>query len=98
MSMTKPRLTWSRQPDETGLARVCQPPRGAILKANGKEVAYVSPVLGWPNRHILGWYFVGMGQNSYNDPDGTGVFPTMNEAKAACKAYIVGQLAKGTTP
>jgi hypothetical protein len=96
---TKPRLTWSRQPDETGLARVRQSPRGAVLKANGKEAAYVSPHLGGRNwREVIGWYFVGMGRNSFNDPDRAGVYPTIDEAKAACKAWIVAQIAKEPTP
>lgn len=95
----KPRLTWSRQPDNTGLARVAQSPRGAYLKANGNHVGTVSPDLGGPlRRDILGWYFYGMGRNSFNDPNRTGIFPTMDEAKVACKVWIVAQIAKETTP
>lgn len=97
--MIKPRLTWSRQPNETGLAGVCQSPRGAILKADGKPVARVSPDMGGRfYRDILGWYFYGMGRNSFNDPDRAGFFPTMDEAKAACKVWILAQIAKETTP
>ena len=96
---TKPRLTWSRQPDDSGLARIIQGPRGAVLKADGKPVAHVSPDMGGRvYRDILGWYFYGMGRNSLNDPDRAGIFPTIDEAKAACKAWIVAQIAKEPTP
>ena len=40
------RLTWRKQPDETGLAQVCQKARGAILSADGVEVARVGATRG----------------------------------------------------
>ena len=51
------RLTWSRQPNETGLARVCQSERGKDLKLLGCRIAYVRPFGRWRalESQILDW-------------------------------------------
>ena len=54
----KSRLTWSRQPNETGLARVCQAERGKDLKYNGKRIAYVRPLCDGFHRKTVGYYWV----------------------------------------
>lgn len=51
------RLTWSKEPNAKGLARVSQGPRGAVLKADGKPVASVSARrVGW-GREYSGWFW-----------------------------------------
>jgi hypothetical protein len=84
------RLTWRRQPNETGLARVCQHERGAELRLNGDIVGHVAPVIG-NFRTTVGWYW-------YARADGPKLIPlcnthaqpvsTMDAAKADCEAYV----------
>lgn len=51
------RVTWRKEPKETGLAGVCQRTQGVILKVDGNDVASVNPI--YKNRGATGkWYFV----------------------------------------
>lgn len=54
------RLTWSRQPNETGLARIGQSERGWILKVSGdkQRIASVSALTGPRRWETVGWYCV----------------------------------------
>lgn len=97
----KHQLTWSKQPSETGLARICQSPRGRILKCNGEKVATVSPVrVGW-EREWKGWDFwaghVGFGiewLNSHCEGPGRFVHNDIDVVCEKCKEYVVEQLKK----
>lgn len=51
-------LRWAREPNETGLRRVCQGPRGWDLYAGKEKIAYVSPRYRGFGREIVGWWFV----------------------------------------
>jgi hypothetical protein len=94
----KPRLTWSRQQDERGLAGVCQSPRGMILKVNGTEVASVSPYCVGFHRYE-GWYWCArcdeLGiqlRNSLVNPMSVKVYETKEAAQAECAEYVRGCL------
>lgn len=52
------KMSWRRQPNETGLRRVCQGPRGWDLAVGGEIVARSRPKLDL-GRRIEGWYFYG---------------------------------------
>jgi hypothetical protein len=83
------KLTWSKQPNERGLARVVQGPRGAILKADGERVASVSPKpIGF--HKYRGWYWVARDdasriplRNSCGEPAAT-----LDEAKVQAESYV----------
>ena len=84
------RFTWSKEPRQTGLAGVCQGPRGFVLKHGCAEVATVSPLTDGPSRWTPnGWYWcaenmAGVRHNSlWNTPR----YATPDEAKTACLAY-----------
>lgn len=78
------RLTWRKQKNETGLARVVQSPRGYDLCLGGVSIISVRPCFNWPSRDIAGWYFYGMGTNTARRPK-----PTMEEAKEEAKKYFL---------
>jgi hypothetical protein len=88
--MRKHRLTWKRQPNEKGLARVCQGERGWILSVDGKAVCRVAVAYkGW-SKDKLGYYWYGSSEslgiahrNTCNSP-----VPTAEEAKAECERYV----------
>jgi hypothetical protein len=84
------RLTWKKEPKETGLLSVGASPRGAILRANGAEVASVSAnPTGWMCWD--GWYWVcaanesiGIScRNTYKTPAAD-----IEAAKRECESYI----------
>ena len=85
---------WRRQPNERGLARVCQSPRGYELHENGKQLAYVSPVTRGLTREVTGWYFVCLGPAHHNSLWENVAYPTADEAKGAALAHIK----QATTP
>jgi hypothetical protein len=75
---------WRKEPNEQGLARVCQRPRGFELRENGEVLIHVSAATagGW-SREVEGWYWYGMGQNTCREP-----VATADEAKEqATKFY-----------
>jgi hypothetical protein len=62
---------WRKQKSETGLARVCQGPRGFELFEQGgsRPVIHVAPYTkGFDKYTILGWYWYGMGENTHATP------------------------------
>lgn len=85
------RITFKRDARETGLARVCQGPRGYEIRADGKRVGHVSPLC--PDRWIItGWYWYCAANDAMNiELRNTAKTPvkTVDEAKAQAKAYIV---------
>jgi len=93
------RLSFSKEPQETGLSRVSARPRGAILKVGDKEVGRVAP-LGtglYPYEHKSWYWYVGtepeLGiawKNTSTDVPG---YATIEEAKAALLAYVKGCIA-----
>lgn len=77
------RLTWSRQPNEKGLARVGQSTRGKDLKLLGCRIAYVRPF-------AAHWYWVAFDtakgiplRNTAHE-----AVATMAEAQERCEAYV----------
>lgn len=83
------RVTWKKEPDETGLARVVQGPRGVDLRVNGKRVAYVRPHL-VASREYKGWWWCARSDEHGIPLRNTATTPvaTMEEAKAACEQYV----------
>ena len=93
------RLTWKRQPHETGLRRVCQGERGYNLRLDSETVASVRL-----DRSIMGegrgyfWSCPARDLWPWHNTAAEGVFfATADEAKADCKAWIVAAIerAKG---
>lgn len=80
--MAKPRYTWRKQPNEKGLAGVCQSPRGFLLNYGGQAVATVRPRCD-THRRIIGWYWCGDGVNTAYR-----FAATVDEAKAECMAHF----------
>lgn len=89
------RLTWSRQPRETGLRAVCAGPRGWILKVDGVRVGDVSAAYKGLSRDIRGWDFMARGDGiPWKNSAAEGVFyPDDEAAKTACKTYVAACLA-----
>ena len=67
---------WRKQPNETGLARICQSARGFELRENGETIAHVAQTKG-------GWYWYGYGNNTCSKP-----VATADEAKAEAVLWI----------
>ncbi len=82
------RLRWSTEPNETGLARVCQGPRGAILKVDGEEIGRASF-----SRVYDGWYWNAYSgiQRTIQRRYGHGI-STLEAAKDECEAYVRSEL------
>jgi hypothetical protein len=75
------RLSWRRQPNETGLQAVCQSERDYELRFGGELVGCVS-------RSSKGfYYFYGCGKNSLQHGL---VFDDLEKAKNSCKEWVVG--------
>lgn len=80
-------LRWRRQPRESGLAGVCQSPRGFELHDGKKIVIRVAPATSLYNRwEILGWYWYGQGQNTCDN-----LVATPEEAKVQAMAWLKSQ-------
>ena len=77
-------LRFRKQPNETGLARVVQGPRGYELRDGTKVVMHVAPLTGYGRaRHqVNGWYVYGLGINTTSEP-----VTTADEAKAFAMAH-----------
>lgn len=99
----KHRITWSKEPNETGLARVCQDPRGRNLKVDRRIVGRVCP----PGRfrtltNGCEWYAVDdeLSIPLVNSCCGANpvFYPTMDEAAAACEAYVRACIEKARKP
>lgn len=81
------RLTWRREPSETGLARVCQSPRGAILKCDGRDVAHIEACRVGYQRYD-GWYWYTHAEglplhNSHATP-----VADIDQAKRECEDFV----------
>ena len=74
---------WRKQPNETGLARVVQSPRGYELREGNEKLIQVAPLSGKNRWDIIGWYWYGLGQNTYKTPVATPV-----EAKTEAIAWL----------
>ena len=90
------RATWRKQPSEQGLMRIGQSPRGAILKVGGEDVGRVyARFISMHN--YSGWYWVARGEGvplrNSGSEDG-GIYDEIDDAKAACKAYVLKCLSK----
>jgi hypothetical protein len=71
---------WRKQPSETGLRQVMQNPRGMQLRENEETLLHVAPLMS--GGIVLGWYWYGLGMNTYSSPS-----PTIDEAKAAASDH-----------
>ena len=98
----KPSLRWSREPHETGLARVVEVLRGYNLKYDGDIVAQLRPWFpGGFSRSYHGWYWYGGSErhgidrfNEYSS-DGPGwESGDLAEAKKFCRGVIAKKLAQ----
>jgi hypothetical protein len=90
MTERKKPLRWHKEPNEQGLASVCQSPRGAELRIGSDVLAHVyAHREGW-SRNYEGWYWVAQ-SDVYQVPlKNTCSAPvsTLEDAKAAAKAYV----------
>ena len=73
---------WRKQPNETGLSRVGQSPRGYELRENNEIIAHVAPRMK-NTVTIAGWYWYGFGQNTSDH-----LVQTAGECKSQVKEYI----------
>lgn len=73
------RLSWRRQPNETGLRAVCQSARDYELRFNGETLGHVSL------SHRGSYYFYGCGKNSLHKNE---TFNDVASAKKACKDWV----------
>jgi hypothetical protein len=88
------KLTWSKEPDERGLGRAVQAPRGRILKCDGKHIATVEPFTVGFHKYD-GWYWycgdddeLGLRhRNTCDEP-----LPTIEEAQRQCEIWIRARL------
>ena len=91
-------MTWSRIPKERGLAAVGQGERGWILKRDGERIATVDVLYRNWSRVKTGYYFyaraglVSINTAARQDPP----FETAEEAKAACRKWVVEKFAEGS--
>lgn len=88
------RLTWKREPRETGLAAICQGERGFHLNLNGINIGSVSPLYKGFGRDKIGYYWcVGSAPEIKlpyrNTANRRPAYATVEEAKEACKAYVL---------
>lgn len=93
------RLTWKRQANETGLARVCQSPRGFDLRAGGRYIGGVRPHRVDRFGRYAGWYWYAVDDTLRIGRMNTNDSPvlTIEEAKSECIAYVRACLAKAAT-
>jgi hypothetical protein len=81
---------WSREPSKKGLARVCQSPRGLVLKRAGIVLlrigAHHSRRTGAAYRDFL-WHWYGFNRNSAAEGR---EFDTLEEAKADALKELAG--------
>lgn len=91
-----PRVTVRHQPSETGLARVCQSPRGYDVRVDKRDVGSVRPLTerGVPfSRRYVGWYWCArFGDALRNTCDET-PHGTKELARDACIAWVKEQIA-----
>jgi hypothetical protein len=86
------RLTWKKQANETGLASICQTPRGYNLRYKGAEIGHI-----YFGRSPEGWYWYAR-SDKYNVPlynsaaEGIPRYKDIEAAKAACKEYVMSTL------
>lgn len=87
------RLTWRRQPSETGLSSIGQGPRGAILKVNGEDVGSVNARRIGLRFEWSGWYWSArIGDVVGNSAADGRYYGDLDEAKRDCAAWVLRQL------
>lgn len=88
------RLSWRKEPNETGLARTGQFPRGFDLRISGITLGSVRPL----NRRVTKWYWHTAHPLTLNaiPRQNTAHAPvdTADEAKQACEAFWRERLGK----
>lgn len=71
-------LRWAKQPNERGLSRIVQGPRGFELRDGGRTEMHVAPL----GRNTAQWYWYGHGKNTCASP-----VATAEEAKQQAAAH-----------
>lgn len=72
---------WRKEPLGTGLSSVSQTERGLQLREGDEVVLHVDALLS-NGRDVVGWYWYGLGKNTYASPK-----KTMEEAKIEANAF-----------
>ena len=85
------RITCRKEENETGLARVCQSPRGFVISVDGKKVARVGSYRGLGAKPD-GWHWYG-GDDSLGIPRRNSsaeglTYETKEACRDACIAYL----------
>lgn len=91
------RLTWKREPRETGLASITQGERGYDLNLGGERIGGAYPSYnGWNRHDVVGWMWVAGDEKHGIEHRSSHLTPvaTMEEAKERCIAYVRAQLAQ----
>jgi len=86
-------LRWKRQPNERGLARVIQGPRGWDLYLGTERIGYVRPLRNGFSRETIGWYYVTPERPGIEHRNSCGeVGVPASGARDACAAYVLAAL------
>lgn len=90
------RITWKKEPNETGLASIGQSPRGYDLRINGEHVGSVRPNrIGFERRWVGWWWYAVSDKHGITlRNEARAPLKTIEEAKDACKAYVLSCLKK----
>ena len=78
---SKSRYSWRKQPNEAGLARVCQRPRGMELRFAGATVGHVA------HHGERSFYWYGCGVNSLHF-GASGIYSSMSAAMDAFERHV----------
>lgn len=78
---------WKLDPIPTGLGAVGAAPRCSRLREGSKQIATVQAIGGGWQGPVSGWFWYGMGQNTFAEPCATEA-----EAKAEALAYYKASL------
>ena len=88
------KLTWRREPNEKGLAGVCQSTRGQELRYQRKTVDIVKEFTQGFSRVCVGYWW-SCHQPNHNSLWDRNVFKTEEDAKADLKKYFLQQMEAG---
>lgn len=87
------RITWKKEPKETGLRSVSQSPRGYDLRVDGERVGAVrANKVGWQQWNGWWWYARSDKHGIPLRNEAGAPLKTIKEAKDACKAYVLASL------
>ena len=77
-------VRWKLEPKATGVEAVIAGPRGSfLLNSLGAIIMYTEAFVVAPGAPVKGWYWYGMGRDTYSNP----LCATEKEARKEARAY-----------